>query len=162
MSRGTLRRGHTRERGAVGGGEGVIFGMLILVAGTLVILNLWSILDTRMALEAAAGEYLRTYTEQQNFFQARVVGEAAAKDSLAQRGITPARVEILPSEPQGFGPCAVAVVQLRTQLPWVRVPFIGGAGSTSVSVTQTELIDAHREVTASANFQQFATPCASN
>jgi hypothetical protein len=159
---GIPRRVVLGERGAVGGGEGLIFGMLIFLAGTLVILNLWSILDTRMALDTAAGEYLRTYTEQQNYFQARVLGEAAAKESLTQRGVSPGRVRILPSEPQGFGPCAVAVVQLSTWVPWVRVPFIGGAGSTAVSVTQTELIDAHREVTASANFEQFATPCASN
>ncbi|MCX6524047.1 MAG: hypothetical protein NTX58_04650 [Actinobacteria bacterium] len=156
------RHRHLGERGAVGGGEGVIFGMLILVAGTLVILNLWAILDARMALDTAASEYLRTYTEQQYFFQARVVGEAAAKDSLTQRGLSPYRVSIQASEPQGFGPCAVAVVQLTTQVPWVRVPFLAGAGSTTVRVTQTELIDAHREVSASANYQQFATPCASS
>ncbi|MEI7887439.1 MAG: hypothetical protein WCJ04_08610 [Actinomycetes bacterium] len=149
------------ERGAVGGGEGVIFGMLILVAGTLVILNLWSVLNTRMALDAAASEYLRTYTEQQNFFQARVVGEAAARESLTQRGISPSRVAIQPTEPEGFGPCAQAEVQLSTQVPWIRVPFIGGSGTTTVRVTQSELIDAHREVTPSANFLQFSTPCAS-
>jgi len=162
MTGANLRVRRHGERGAVGGGEGVIFGMLILVAGTLVILNLWALLDTRMALDSAAAEYLRTYTEQQGFFQARYTADVALKDTLTQRGFSPDRVSIRVGEPQGFGPCAEVTVQLSTQVPWARVPFIGGAGSTSVSVTQSELIDAHREVTNSANFAQFATPCATS
>ena len=43
---------------------GSLFGMLILVAGGLVLFNMWAIIHTRAALDAAARDYLRTYTEQ--------------------------------------------------------------------------------------------------
>ena len=58
-------RRHVRgQSGVLAGSDGLIFGMLILLAGSLAIVNVWSIIDTRAALDAAAREYLRSYTQQ--------------------------------------------------------------------------------------------------
>lgn len=160
---GRIRR--RSERGVVGGAEGLLFGVLILVAGTLVVLSSWAVLDRRIALDSAAREYLRSYTEQQDQASAEAAGRAAAITVLAARGTDPASVTITALTTNGFGPCAAAAVQLTSSVRWLRAPFLDGdtgTGVTSVQVTHRELIDAHREVTPSADHDPDATLCAQN
>ena len=74
------------QAGMLAGSDGVLFGMLILLAGSLAILNVWAVIDTRAALDAAAREYLRTYTEQSSADAAATAGELAARRLLDERG----------------------------------------------------------------------------
>lgn len=153
------------ERGVVGGAEGLLFGVLILVAGTLVLVSAWAVLDRRTALDAAAREYLRSYTEQQDIVTAGTAGRAAAIEVLRARGTDPGAVDITTGTTNGFGPCATASVQLTSSVRWLHAPFIdsaSGTGDTTVRVTHRELIDAHREVTPSADYDPDATLCAQN
>ena len=68
------------QGGFVGGGDGILFGLLILIAGSLAVLNIWSIIDTRAALDAAAREYMRSYTEASTPQEASSAGEQLAKE----------------------------------------------------------------------------------
>ena len=84
------RRRATGQAGMVAGGDGLLFGMLILIAGSLALVNVWAIIDTRAALDAAAREYLRTYTEQRDPAGAAAEAHRAARSVLDSRG-TPLR-----------------------------------------------------------------------
>lgn len=148
------------ERGAVGGAEGLLFGMLILVAGSIVVVNLWAIVDTRAALDAGAREYLRTFTERADRATAATQAQIALDDVLVARGTDPANVLVHVDTPNGFGPCALARLELTASVRGVRAPFLDAAMSTEVRVEHHELIDAHREVTADASYDPTATACA--
>ncbi|MBO0732079.1 MAG: hypothetical protein J2P57_22655, partial [Acidimicrobiaceae bacterium] len=49
------------EEGFAGGAEGLLFGLLIFVAGTLLVANAWSVVETKLAADAAAREAARSY-----------------------------------------------------------------------------------------------------
>ena len=148
------------ERGVVAGLDGLVFGMLVMVAGTLLIVNAWAVVDSRTALDGAAREYLRSYTRAGDPGTARSSGAAAVTAFLAGRGMDPAAVRTAHPDPTTFGPCAAATVELSLVVPVARVPFVGGFGSTTVHVTGTELVDAHREVIPGAAFDPDSTECA--
>jgi len=151
--------GRWSERGAVGGAEGLLFATLVLLGGTLVIVNCWALLDTRTALDAAARAYLRTYTEQSDPTTASVAGRSAVTEVLADRGTDPARVRIETSLPEGFGPCARVGVELVSEVEWIAVPQVAGFGTSEVRVSHSELIDAHREVTPDDRYDRLTTAC---
>lgn len=156
------RRAARRSQvGAVGGAEGLLFGMLVLVAGSIVVVNLWAVIDTRAALDAAAREYLRTYTEQSDVVTARGRADQALAQVLRARGTEPARVRVATSLPNGFGPCALVQVEVSTSVSGVQAPFLDRLGSVDVHVVHRELIDAHEEVTPDAAYDPLATDCAS-
>ena len=51
------------EAGQAGGLEGIAFGLLIFVLGTLLIANAWAVVDTKLAVTAAAREAARAFVE---------------------------------------------------------------------------------------------------
>ena len=157
----TRRRDQRGERGAVAGVEALLFSVLILIAGAVVLVDVWDVLDNRAALDAATREYTRSFTEQRDRAAAHARGTAAAHASLRHRGLDPAQVELAVGLPLGFGPCAPVEVVARRRVPWVRAPFLDQAGETVVEVAQRELIDAHREVIADADFDPASTVCES-
>ena len=161
MSRARCRAAGPRgERGAVAGGEALLFSVLILLAGAIVLIDAWAALDTRAALGAAAREFTRSYTEQHHRAAADAAGERAVQDSLSMRGVDAAQVEVVVELPIGFGPCAPVEVVLRRTVPWIQAPLLDHLDDTTVEVRHRELIDAHREVIASADHDASATPCA--
>lgn len=144
----------TGERGLVAGAEALAVGSLVLIAGMLLLVNAWAVIDTRIALDSAAREYLRTYTEADSQAEARTRAELAALDVLDGRDAT---IEDLTRD---FGPCAPAAVQLTARVPAVTIPFISAQwGVRTVAVEAAELIDAHREMTPSAGYEPTGTRC---
>lgn len=152
-----LRKG---ERGVLAGGDGLIFALLILFAGSLAVLNTWSIIDTRAALDAAGREYLRAYTHAGDPGTALASGEAAAAEVLAARATPVHTLRIDAPDASAFGPCQPAQVTLHAQVPAVRVPFLDGVASRTVSVRHHELVEPHRELTSAPHHDPEATPCA--
>src|SRR4051794_39293715 len=51
------------DAGFAGGIETLPFGLLIFVVGTLMVVNLWAVLDTKMGVDAAAREGARAVAE---------------------------------------------------------------------------------------------------
>jgi len=147
------------ERGAVAGLEGLLFGSLILLGGTVLIVNAWAVIDVRQSLDTAAREYLRAYSEAPAAATGAVDGAIAVDDALDGRDALRRSLRIVAPDPSRFGPCAEATVVLSVTVPSARIPFVGAFGSTEVRVRHSELIDAHREVTSGDAFDPADTPC---
>lgn len=161
MSRRTgARAGRRSERGVVAGGEALLFGVLILLGGTLLMVDVWGLIDTRAALDAAAREYLRSYTEQPDRDAAAHAGERAARDVLHARGRSSADLQIEPPDPAAFGPCGLAEVRVSVRTPDTALPFLDDLAGSTVTVRHRELIDANTEVTPDDAFDPTATLCA--
>lgn len=158
MSTATTRQ-RLDERGAVGGLEALLFGFLILFGGVGLIVNTWAVVETRTALDAAAREYLRAYTEQADAAAAAGAGSDAALEVLRRRGTTWEGLVVTAPDPAWFGPCQRAEVTLSVQVREMRVPFIDALGPSTVRVTSSELIDAHREMSAGVRHDLDGTPC---
>lgn len=154
------RRGRCDERGAVAGAEGLAVGVLVLVAGTVLVVNLWSVLATRSALDAGAREYLRTWTSAPSASSAPLLAESALRRSLDGSGRTALRPVVDGPDPSRFGPCADATVELRAQVPAMRAPFLGTLASVGVTVRHSDLVEPHREVSSGDRYDPDTTPCA--
>jgi hypothetical protein len=150
------------QHGAVAGLEGLVFGALVLLAGSLVLVNAWAVVESRSALDTAAREYLRAYTRQADRRSALRAGEEAARLTLAGRGTRLHGLQLRVPAADSFGPCGLASVRLRARVPRASVPFLGPLGDTDVTVTHSELIGPHRELTPDPRFDAGSTACAGN
>lgn len=147
------------ERGFLAGSDGFVFGVLILGAGMLLLVNAWSIVEHHTALDAASREYLRVYTEQRDAPTAQSSATEAARRVLDARGTPLPELEIRHPDASTFGPCQPIQVELRAVVPLVRMPFIDDLSATEVAVTRGELVDPHRELDPGHAHDPGATPC---
>ena len=137
------------ERGQAGGMEVLPFGLLIFVGGALLIINIWGVVDTKFAADAAAREAARWVVESAG--QATSAGELRAgatriaTDTLADHGRRgPVQVDV---DPPGaaFVRCERIQVTVALEVPAIRLPFFGGFGDAfDVRATRGELIDPTR------------------
>jgi hypothetical protein len=130
------------------GAESLALGVLVLIGGSLLLVNAWAVIDTQVALDAAAREYLRAYTQASSPSDAGREARRALGDVLADRERLAATLTLVEPDPDTFGPCSPALVELRAEVPAVEVPFLDGLGRRSVTVRHVELVDAHRELEA--------------
>lgn len=156
---GILPRTFRGQSGVLAGSDGVVFGMLILLAGSLALVNIWAVIDTRAALDAAAREYLRSYTEQRSPAAASAAGAHAAQEVIARRGSPVGGLTIQEPDPSTFGPCQLAQVVIEAQVPAARLPFLDDVGTRTIRVTHRELVDPHREVIRGPAHDPSTTPC---
>ncbi len=156
-------RGNGSEDGFLGGLDALAFGSLVFVTGTLLVLNAWSVVDTRMAVGAAAREAagrvaaVEVAAYAQHLPQREEAREELARDArrlamqaLAQHGrdvsevdpLTVVTFSDLPPAPR----CAFVEATVTFDAPTIGLPFIGafGGGGIPVSVTHRERIDPFR------------------
>ena len=135
------------DRGIVGGAEVLPFGLLIFVSFTLVLVNAWSVVDAKFAVDAAAREGARAYAESTATDQPGAIDDAqsAALVSLTDHGRSTERVQSI--EVVGrFERCAPIEVEVVYRVPAIRVPFIGGFGSgIRVTSNHSEIVDPYRD-----------------
>lgn len=144
----------------VAGAEALAIGTVILLAGTILVVNAWTVIDTRLALEGAAREYLRAYTEADGPETAHAEADAAAGAVLEDRPRLLAGLHIDPPRPELFGPCAPAAVTMTAAVPTIGIPAIrNGWAEHTVHVSAVELIDAHQEMTSGAAYDLDGTAC---
>ena len=62
MMESTFRRCRG-DGGFVGGAEGILFGIAVVVVGALLVYNAWAVVDAKMAASSAAREAVRFYVE---------------------------------------------------------------------------------------------------
>lgn len=134
------------ERGAMGGVEGMAFGVLIFAFGTLMIINAWAVVDGKMTAGAAAREATRAFVESPNQQAALVAANASADAVVNGRRNAQTTVEIAPiTGGSGFGRCEQVTASVRINVPRVSLPLIGGTGGNfPVSASHTEVIDPYR------------------
>lgn len=134
------------EGGQIGGVEGVVFGVLVFVLGTLVVANAWGVIDAKMAAASAAREGTRAFVESSgpSAAEAMAEAEAAARDAISGYGRDPARMVFAP-EVADFARCGRVVVRVEYGVPLVAIPMIGryGHGFTAVA-RHSEIVDPFR------------------
>lgn len=132
------------ERGVVAGSDMLLFGFLALVLSSLVIVNVWTVIDASLAVSAAAREGARTYVEsdpdsawadtQQRMY------DVMADYGRADRAVPP----MLPSVAE-FERCAVVTITAEYDVALINLPLFGDFGSlTRIEATHSERIDAYR------------------
>lgn len=141
-----VRRG---ERGQAGGMEVLPFGLLIFVGGALLLVNIWGVVDTRFAADAAAREATRWVVESAGLgVSPDAVREGAstvAEATMADHGKR-SPVEVVVDPPDAtFVRCERIRVTVETSVPAIRLPFLGGFGEPfEVRATHAELVDPTR------------------
>ena len=132
------------ERGQVAGIEGLVFGLLIFVVGTLVVANAWGVIDAKMAASAAAREAARTYVKAPAGSDAPALAIAAGEDTLGSLGRHDSgqRVELVAGT---FVRCSAVTFRVTVPVPLIRLPWLGshGTGFTAVA-SHTEIVDPYR------------------
>jgi hypothetical protein len=142
MSAG-LRR-WTDEDGAIGGLEVLPFGLLVFVAGMLLVVNAWAVVDAKLTAEAAAREGARAFVEAPDAASAPGLARTAAEESVAGVGRDPQRLE-LDLGSSRLVRCAEVTVETAYEVPALTLPFVGGFGSgITVRGRHRELVDAFR------------------
>jgi hypothetical protein len=82
------------EAGFIGGFEGLLFGLLLFVVGTLFVTHAWAVVDTKAATEAAARQAARTYVEASSPAAAASAAQQAAEAALSGYGRAPGRADV--------------------------------------------------------------------
>lgn len=134
------------EDGQIAGVEGVIFGVLVFVLGTLVIANAWGVVDAKMAASSAAREATRTFVESRQPTTALALADAraAARDAIEGYGRTPSRMTFV-AEEASLHRCARVTVRIEYPVPLVAIPVLGryGRGFTARG-RYSEIVDPFR------------------
>lgn len=137
------------DRGQVAGVEVLPFGLLVFIAGGLLLANIWGVVDAKFATDAAAREATRYVVESARGDVEPAIIRSGASDvaleTLADHGRTgPATVEIEPDAAM-LTRCQRIRVTVSTEVPAIRIPFIGGFGDPfDIVATHSELIDPTR------------------
>ena len=146
MSR-SRTRSRSRDRGDggfVGGFEGLAFGFLVFLAGTLLVAYAWAVIDTRSATSEAARQAARTYVESPDSAQATAAADQAAADALSGYGRDPARARV-DLVGGGFARCGRITIAVSYPAPLLELPFVGLLGRGEVvRSAHSELVDPYR------------------
>jgi hypothetical protein len=132
------------EAGFVGGLWGWIFGLLIFVAGTLLVARTWAVIDTKFAVDAAARQAARTYVQAPNGIEAGSEAQQAAAAALGGYGRIPseATVDLVAGT---FSRCSLITIKVSYPAPMLALPWLGRIGHGGrVSAVHSELVDPFR------------------
>jgi Flp pilus assembly protein TadG len=136
------------ERGQAGI-EVLAFGFLVFVAGSLLIVNVWAIIDARFAVNSAATEAARAYVESDTAELAGAAAQHAALETMQAYGrdendrLTIEAVDLAGGR---FGRCVRVRLSVQYEVPALSLPFIGGLGNGfTVRATRSERIDPYRD-----------------
>lgn len=139
----SARRGRG-DGGFVGGSEVLPLGLLIFVAGILIIVNAWAVVDTKMTLDSAAQVMSRTISEADALDRGAV--DALARATIDDLGLDPGplTVQVDPANPALIR-CQRITVTLTYPVPALTLPVLGRIGETiDVHATASELVDPYR------------------
>jgi hypothetical protein len=132
------------ESGQAGGLEALAFGLLVFVLGTLLISNVWAVIDAKFATSASAREAVRVFVEAPNAAAAAGRAEIAAREALSGHGRDTGRMS---TSSQGrFARCQPVTYEVTYRVPTLSLPFIGGLGKGIIRVSSehTEIVDPFR------------------
>jgi hypothetical protein len=135
---------HYGEEGFAGGAEGLIFGLLLFVVGTLLVASAWGVVDTKLVTGTAAEEAARTYVEASAPDEAAEEARSAAEAVLAGLGRDPSHAQVTLAG-GSFVRCARVTIRVSYPSPLLQLPFVGRVGrGLEVSSDSSELVDPYR------------------
>jgi hypothetical protein len=133
-----------RDAGFVGGFAGLLFGLLLFIAGTLLVAYAWGVVDTKNAAVEAARQAVRTYVQAPDAATAYPDAEQAADRALVGYGRNPSDAQIRVVS-GAFARCQRVTIEVSYPAPALVLPFIGRVGrGQAVHAQQSELVDAYR------------------
>jgi hypothetical protein len=131
----------SNQRGVVGGVEVLPFGLLIFVAGTLVILHAFSIVNAKLAVADAAREGARAAIDNVEADQAASVATAAARRAFGGSGLPQDQLFVTITGPPA-GRCGLLAVTAAYRVPGIRVPVVSAfRHPTTVRSTYREHVE---------------------
>lgn len=148
MNRATPNAQRARgDQGQVGGIEVLPFGFFIFVSLTLFIVNVWGVIDAKLAVTSASREAARAFVESTDPGAGFAEAQLRADETLAAYGRDGDRATVgTPELPDGFVRCGRVTIEVTYDIPALSIPFIGGFGDvTTVRSAYTELIDPFRD-----------------
>jgi len=122
----------------------LIFGVPTFVIGSLMIMNVWAVIDSSLAVSAAAREGARTFVEAD---PATAHGEAQQRmdDVMASYGRDDRPITTNVASAGTYQRCAVVEITAQYDLALVSLPVFGDFGSlTTIESKHQERIDAYR------------------
>lgn len=151
-----LRAVHLDQDGLSAGAEALVFGVLVFLIGSIIVLNGWAVLDAKFAVSAAAREATRTIVELGNVSEPAGMAEAVAVagETMRGHGKDPDHLE----DPDDFlvtlatnpwaasvgGPlrCAEVTIHVSYPVQGIEMPWINQwQGAITVTGQHTEIID---------------------
>jgi hypothetical protein len=148
VNRGGRRSRARGDEGVVGGVEVLPLAVLVLVAGTLIVANLWALVEARLSASSAAREAVRTYVEAADHDTGWAAATVAAASVMGPRASEPGRfdLELVDADADRFNRCVRITVQARYRVPPLTVPWLDGLGQgVEVTATATEVVDPYRD-----------------
>jgi hypothetical protein len=135
-----------RDEDGLAGAEALIFGVLIFVVGTLLVVNAWGVIDAKMAASASAREATRVLVEAPEGADRLGIADQVVRATLVGHGKDPARLVGAPDVQGAIARCARIRVDVRYLVPTITLPWIGGLGSGRLEVrgSHTEVVDPFR------------------
>jgi hypothetical protein len=135
----------TDERGQ-GGLEVLPFGFLVLVAGALLVVNVWAVIDAKVATESASREAARAYVEAPSPAAAAGAAIAAARAVVEGHRRDPDAARYDGPDASAFVRCRRITWTVEYDVPSLTLPFIGGFGPSFITAraSHSEVIDAYR------------------
>ncbi|MEY2475795.1 MAG: hypothetical protein QOG87_1110 [Actinomycetota bacterium] len=134
----------TRDERGQGGIEAVVLGVLVFVAGVLLIANAWGVLDAKFAASSAAREAARAYVEAPSASGALATAEAAAREAMQGHGRSAARTTVVLLA-GSFARCDRVTFEVRYPVPMLTIPFLGSAGAGfTAKARHSEVVDPYR------------------
>lgn len=129
------------ETGAIGGVEGMAFGVLVFVFGTLLFATAWGVMDAKLATGAAAREAARAFVEAANEGQAMTSASDAADSTMNGYGRPVHELHISGA----FARCQPVEVVVSTRVPKIAIPALRvEAGRYTVVGRHREIVDPYR------------------
>ena len=127
-----------------GGLDGLVFGVLVFVLGTMAVVNAWQVVDAKFATASAAREAARAYVEAPDADTAGRAATAAAAATIAGYDRDATRLDVALAA-GSFVRCGRVVVEARYRVPLLAVPLVGTFGSGfTVTARHAEVVDPYR------------------
>ncbi len=128
----------------MGGLEAVVFGVLVFVLGTMLVVNAWGVIDAKLAATSAAREAARTFVEAPSATAAGTTARQAAEEAMAGHGREKDRMALALLTGR-FARCARVTFEVRYQVPLIAIPLLGQHGSGfTVRARHSEVVDPYR------------------
>ena len=130
----------------MGGVESLLFGVLVFVAGSIVLGTGWAVIDTKLAVQAAAREAARAWVESDGSDAAWGVAMSRAREAFAGHGRKADALEVKQPVPAAdIRRCAPVTIEARASIRVPAVPLIGRAARhVTVVGRHTEVVDPYR------------------
>jgi hypothetical protein len=129
-----------------GGLEVLPFGFLVLIAGALLVVNVWAVIDAKLATESASREAARASVESVDPGVAHGAGVAAAREAIAGHHRDPDAARYDGPDARSFVRCARVTWSVEYDVPSLTLPFIGGFGPRLITArsSHSEIVDPYR------------------